>query len=129
MTLRWDFSVVDAYGDAEAIRGALHRHLNVQITATAQKYQHLLERQVEIDREDALISFQSLVAAVEASDHKLYLLIDEYDNFANEVLVSHQQGGQRYDELVGGEGAIKTLFKAIKSAAAGGGLERVFITG
>jgi hypothetical protein len=45
------------------------------------------------------------------------------------VLVSHQQGEGRYQALVGGEGAIKTLFKAVKNAAEGRGLERVFITG
>ncbi len=45
------------------------------------------------------------------------------------MLVSHQQGNQRYDGLVSGEGAIKALFKVVKDAAEGRGLERVFITG
>ncbi|MBK1648153.1 AAA family ATPase [Rhabdochromatium marinum] len=80
-------------------------------------------------QEDAIASFRSLLAAITETPHRLYLLIDEYDNFANEVLVSHQQGEGRYQELVGGEGAIKTLFKAVKDAAEGRGLDRVFITG
>jgi hypothetical protein len=45
------------------------------------------------------------------------------------VLVSQQKGDGLYQELVGGEGAIKTLFKAVKDAAEGRGLDRVFITG
>ena len=38
-------------------------------------------------------------------------------------------GQDRYTELVHGEGILKTLFKAVKSAASGQGLDRVFITG
>ena len=58
----------------------------------------------------------------------IYLLIDEYDNFANEVLMS----GRRqdfYESLLYGEGILKTLFKAVKSGAGEGTIERVFITG
>ena len=80
-------------------------------------------------QDDALASFRSLLAAVGQSPHALYLLIDEYDNFANEVLVSRDRGEDRYNALVGGEGVIKTLFKVVKMAAEGGALERVFITG
>jgi len=38
-------------------------------------------------------------------------------------------GHARYAELVQGEGIFKTVFKAIKTASRGQGLERVFITG
>lgn len=82
-----------------------------------------------IAEEGYLYSFRSLLAAISRTPHRLYLLIDEYDNFANEVLVSRQQGESRYQEMVGGEGAIKTLFKAVKDAAEGRGLDRAFITG
>ncbi len=57
-------------------------------------------------------------------------MIDEYDNFANEVLMSTVRGNlERYEELVKGEGILKSVFKVIKSASRGQGLERVFITG
>ena len=126
--MKWNFSLVDPMGDAEAIRGALHRHINVEIQATVAKYRDQIPGKVDV-QEDAIASFRSLLAAISRTSHRLYLLIDEYDNFANEVLVSHQKGEGRYRELVGGEGAIKTLFKAVKDAAEGRGLDRVFITG
>jgi len=126
--MKWNFSLVDPMGDAEAIRGALHRHINVEIQATVAKYRDRIPGEVEV-QEDAIASFRSLLAAISRTSHRLYLLIDEYDNFANEVLVSHQKGEGRYRELVGGEGAIKTLFKSVKDAAEGRGLDRVFITG
>jgi hypothetical protein len=71
-----------------------------------------------------------LLANVQTTPYPLYLLIDEYDNFANEVLMTEQHGGrERYLELVEGEGLLKTLFKVVKAALEGRGLERVFITG
>ncbi|MGB0389509.1 MAG: AAA family ATPase, partial [Ardenticatenaceae bacterium] len=36
---------------------------------------------------------------------------------------------QRYEELVKGEGLLKTVFNAVKSATSGFGLDRTFITG
>ncbi len=126
--MKWNFSAVDPIGDAKAIRAALYRHINSEIAATLTRYGDQLPGRVEI-QDDALASFRSLLAAVGQSPHSLYLLIDEYDNFANEVLVSRDRGEQRYNELVGGEGVIKTLFKVVKMAAEGGALDRVFITG
>ena len=129
MVMRWNFSVVNPYGNVEAITGALFRHINGEIQATIGKYRHLLSEPVTITPDDGLASFRSLLAAVTHTPYKLYLFIDEYDNFANEVLVSEDRGEARYQDLVGAEGVIKTLFKAIKDAGEGRGLDRVFMTG
>jgi Predicted AAA-ATPase len=54
------------------------------------------------------------------------LLIDEYDNFVNEVMARDVDA---YRALVRADGPFKLLFKSVKSAMEGKGLERVFITG
>ncbi len=69
------------------------------------------------------------MSAIDQTGHKFYLFIDEYDNFANEVLVNRLQEADRYRDLVSGEGILKSLFKAIKSVARGQGLDRVLMTG
>ena len=128
--LKWDFSNVNPHGAPEAVETALHNYLNSRITDFAAYYEERLARPIEIHPTDALASFQSLLTAVRLTPHPLYLLIDEYDNFANEMLTNVAgDGQQRYASLLRGEGMLKTVFKAIKAAAAGGGLERVFITG
>ncbi len=128
--LRWDFSAVNPHGDAAAIERALHDYLNDRITDFAAYYEGHLARPIELAPENALSSFQSLLTAVRLTPHPLYLLIDEYDNFANEILMSALGANQqRYENLLHGTGALKTVFKAIKAAAAGGGLDHVFITG
>ena len=127
--LKLNFSVVDPSGDHEAIRRALFHHINVRIQDAVVRYADWLSHPVCIEPDDAIASLQSLLSAVSQTPHKLYLLIDEYDNFANEVMVSRLHGTNRYQELVEGEGTIKTFFKAVKDGAEGRGIDRVFMTG
>ncbi len=60
------------------------------------------------------------MTAVSQTPHKLYLLIDEYDNFANEVLMADARQAD-YEALLYGEGLLKTVFKAVKAAPGGRG--------
>lgn len=133
LVMRWDFSEVKSYGAIEEIETAFHQHINQWIRNFVDNYHPYfpeLASQVIIAPNNALTSFQSVVAASGRGPHKLYLFIDEYDNFANEVLMgTHGNNQQRYLDLVKGEGMFRTLFKNIKSAASGAGLDRVYMTG
>ena len=59
----------------------------------------------------------------------LYVLIDEYDNFANTVLAHRRQ--EAYESFTHGGGFYRNFFATLKAGAGGegGGLERLFITG
>ena len=54
------------------------------------------------------------------------LLIDEYDNFANEIMMSDEG---TYRRLVHADGPFKRLMKQVKTATEGQGIERLFLTG
>ena len=127
--MRWDFSMVDPGGDLTTIRRSLFNHVNIRIKDAVARYGDWLDGQVDINPDDGLASFQSLLICIARTPHPLYLLVDEYDNFANEVMISPLRGTGRYEELVQGEGIIKTLFKVIKGGASGNGIDRVFLTG
>jgi hypothetical protein len=130
LIMRFDFSTVATYGDVGQIQRALTNHVNNAIKRFIATYQNQLNCKVEINPEDAIASFESAVTAVKQSDYKLYLLIDEYDNFANEILMAHRtEGLRRYEDLVKSEGMFRSLFKAVKAATNGQGLDRIFITG
>ena len=60
---------------------------------------------------------------------KIYLLIDEYDNFANTILTT--AGQEAYHNLTHGEGFFRYFFNLLKGATAGqiSGLTRLYITG
>ncbi len=66
-----------------------------------------------------------------ANDHRipLYVLIDEYDNFANTILAYH--GEEAYQSFTHGGGFYRNFFATLKVGAEQnrGGLERMFITG
>ena len=58
----------------------------------------------------------------------LYVLIDEYDNFANTILAHH--GAAPYRAFTHGGGFYRSFFATLKGGAGrGGGLERLFVTG
>ncbi|TAN50153.1 MAG: AAA family ATPase, partial [Methylococcaceae bacterium] len=124
--MKWDFSLVQSHGDVRDIEKALHQHINDCIQDFAVRYQSLLPIPVNINHDNALSSWRSVQIAVSQSAHKLYLLVDEYDNFANEVMMARKE---HYEALLYGEGLLKTVFKAVKAAAGDQILERVFITG
>ena len=62
-------------------------------------------------------------------DIPLYVLIDEYDNFANTILAS--RGPRAYESFTHGGGFFRSFFSTLKAGAgeSGGGIERLFITG
>lgn len=128
--LQLDFSCVDPTGTVDQIRRALHDHVNTCIDSFVLWYGDNLHEEIRIDRDNALNSLQFAASVARHSGHPLYLLIDEYDNFANEVMMSAQRDSQRrYEALVFEEGPLRTLFKAIKSMAGQGLIDRIFITG
>ncbi len=130
LIMKWDFSVIKTHNAIIDIEHSLNNHINNTIKSFANRYQHLFTYQIEIDSNDAISSFESSLIAIQGSGYKLYLLIDEYDNFANEVMMGNAEiSNSRYDALTSAESSLKTLFKTVKSAASGRGLERVFITG
>ena len=65
----------------------------------------------------------------ELSDINLsyYLLIDEYDNFANNILMHH--GDEVYKELTHSVGFLRTFFAVIKNATETRTIEKMFVTG
>ncbi len=63
-------------------------------------------------------------------DIPLYVLIDEYDNFANTVLAHH--GAEAYHSFTHGGGFFRSFFATLKGGTdrSGGGIDRrLFITG
>ena len=130
VTLRFDFSNVnDALDTLERefetyclieLRGTLERHPDLFPEAARQR---ILAPASIATRLAELFRY--------AGDHDvpLYVIIDEYDNFANTVLAHH--GAEAYEDFTHGGGFYRNFFATLKSGAGrtGGGVERLFITG
>jgi hypothetical protein len=127
--LELDFSCVKVSGNAHDIERALYDHINDCIIDFTVYYESYLKREVRINPDNALSSIKSLITSIRKTDYPIYLLIDEYDNFANEVMMSTRENTNNYEALVYGDGLLKTLFKQIKSSAGKSLFDRTFITG
>jgi hypothetical protein len=126
--MKWDFSLIKAQGEVKEIEAALHQHLNDRIAQFQRYYAKHLTTPIALHPTNAISSWESTLTAISETPHKLYLLIDEYDNFANDVLMTGRKQ-EYYEALLYGEGLLKTVFKAVKAAAGGRGVDRVFIAG
>lgn len=62
----------------------------------------------------------------EETDKKIYLLIDEYDHFANELLAFRID---LFKELVSRSGFVRKFYEVLKTGARDGVIDRMFITG
>jgi len=134
--MRWDFSKinpepppwgvnVDVTSRYERIGNEINGYLNAAIDAFLIDYREVLPEFRRLDG-DPFHNFERLLATIRQTPYRLYLLIDEYDNFAHQALTTD---GGVYQELVKGDGPFKYLFKWVKGLMAGGGLDRLFITG
>jgi len=123
--LQWNFSEVSARGSVDEIARHLHSYLNQQIEDFLVSYDGHLAGTVKIEA-DATGTLRHLLTRIRQTPYKLCLLIDEYDNFVNEIMV---QDAATYRALFEQDGPFKEVFKSVKSGAEGQGLERVFVTG
>jgi len=80
LVMRWDFSKVLPKGSVDEIQRALNSHINNRIRRFYETYKRQLNIPIQV-QEDAFASLEILMTAVAVSGHKLYLFIDEYDNF------------------------------------------------
>ena len=130
VVLRFDFSAVD--DRLETLEREFETYCFIELRAALRRHPDLFP---EAALGDILAppSIANKLAELfrYAGDHDipLYVLIDEYDNFANTVLAQH--GAEAYHDFTHGGGFYRNFFATLKAATArsGGGVERLFIIG
>jgi hypothetical protein len=60
------------------------------------------------------------------ADEKIFLIIDEYDHFTNEIIAFHFDNFQK---IVSRNGIVRKFYEAVKEGTQSGLLDRMFITG
>ena len=94
------------------------------------KNQQRFKSEIGIDVEDKMLSnLQSLINILQQKDELpiLYVIIDEYDDFANQPITTHKDKLHR--QLTSDESFLKTFFKTPKEGRETGTTANVFITG
>ena len=132
LVLRFNFSAINS--KLEDVERSFCEYCCMVMKNFILKYEHLMGSDVwKVVNPDETNPRQMLAALKEYISRtdcpRIYLLIDEYDNFTNTILSSY--GQERYREKTHGEGFIRGFFNNIKDSTsnAGAAVERLFITG
>ena len=129
VVLRFDFSAFD--DTLETLRERFETYCHLELNHALRRNRDLFSQEVK----QHILAPPSIDAKLNelflyAGDHgiPLYVLIDEYDNFANTVLA--HRGAEAYQSFTHGGGFYRNFFAVLKAGSGrSGGLERLFITG
>ena len=128
LILHLNFAMISA--GLDNYKKGLDAHCNNKFNSFCSRYAHLLPPDIKEEmnqKEDAVAQLGFLCDKCAEAGLKIYLFIDEYDHFTNQIL-AHKEHESRYREQTHGEGYLRHFFDTIKGAA-GDSLGRVFVTG
>ena len=123
-----NFAAINA--DLGNYRSALDAHCRLEFTQVCKRYTHLLPPNAVEDllkEEGAVMQLDYLCKICSDANQKIYLFIDEYDHFTNNILTDAARLDE-YRSETHGAGYLRTFFNIIKSGTYSS-IERVFITG
>jgi hypothetical protein len=133
LVLPFNFSAVDPAPDKidasflNHIQGRAHSFVRSYWDYLGKDKDYTLE-QIKASRSGSDI-LSMIVQLCKDSMQKLYIIIDEYDNFANTILTT--SGKDAYHDLTHGEGFFRSFFNILKNGTTGieAPITRLFITG
>ena len=128
LIIHLNFAEVDA--GIDNYKKGMDGHCSIKFNSFCNVYSHLLPTgtKEEMNKRDGAIEQLAYLCQVCAEvNQKIYLFIDEYDNFTNTIL-ANEEHLERYRNQTHGEGYLRRFFNTIKGAA-GSALGRVFVTG
>ena len=127
-----NFSGIKAYSNIQETILSFNRHVNESIEVFLINYekqfnlpQQQIERILEID--DAADQLRRLLTYLSLGKVKFLFLLDEYDNFANNILIDF--GKKKYEDITHGTGFLRNFFAVIKNGTESAKIDRLLITG
>lgn len=117
--------------DSGLVQEELRNSFNFKVRSSAKeflfKYANLLgEAKLPFEEISAEMVVEHISMLSKISNKQVFVLIDEYDNFANELITGGKQN--TYSSILHGEGFVKVFYKALKDATMDN-FTRIFMTG
>ncbi len=130
MILKFNFSQVSP--DPDEVEESFHGHAGNCFFFFGKKYREFLDDdyfKMMAEHRKAHQKLEFLLNYAGLKGLKVYVLIDEYDNFTNTILTT--AGQEKYYELTHGAGFFRFFFNILKGGAdqTDSGISRMFITG
>ena len=130
--LKFNFSGVASHGTVEDIENSFNLRIFNDLEFFYVKYPEITGGIEVFQKEfNGIINAGDLLGKCinKMAEKKVryYLLIDEYDNFANNILAEH--GKDKYQRLTHGDGFLRNFFTVIKAGTDTRTVERMFAAG
>ena len=129
MILKLNFSPIDP--DKSEVQKSFDTYIKGEIVAFANKYKDLLPQgtlEQILQTSNSNDAFSQLIRSVYFCKHRIYVIIDEYDNFANTMLADSDEN---YRDLTHGDGFFRLFFNNLKFATTANeaAVARIMISG
>ena len=121
--LRFNFSGIDTSSEEATIRG-----FKKEVASSIEVFIHRYDLDFYVNKEDEAENIlDNLIKAfyVQKAQEKIYVIIDEYDHFANELLGFYPE---RFRTLVSKNGKVRKWYEILKKGTETV-VDRIFITG
>jgi Predicted AAA-ATPase/PD-(D/E)XK nuclease superfamily len=130
LILQFDFSGIET-NQLKEVFNAFLKKINSGIKDFTTRYPSLLNETERLSIQNqstpasTLIEFFDIFKS-KKSPHAIYVLIDEYDQFTNELLSFHFA---EFKEIVSKNGYVRKFYEVLKSETNSGNIARIFLTG
>ena len=130
LALYFDFSAVSK--EPGRVQDDFNAYAGLCCDTFARKYAGILPGGMSdriLAASNVAMKLNEIFLGMRDGERKLYVFIDEYDNFTNTILA--ESGLNAYNELCHGDGFVKQFFTILKTATGGTNapVTRLFITG
>ena len=128
LVLRLDFSVVEVKPHLDLLEAAFNRTCQNAFRVFAAANREHADFGPAVEASSATDGLQRILSIIRSSRvPSLHIIIDEYDNFTNQLLTARQDN--LYRDLTTGDSFLRTFYKVIKAGVGDGSVARVFVTG
>lgn len=127
--LKMDFSGIETSTPEKAYQGFLTKiqyYGRVFLDKYCPNHTQEQERVLAVKTPDAALTEVFKIYQSINQNTKIYLIIDEYDHFTNEILI---QNLNQFKDAVTKNGYVRKFYETVKTATQQGIIDRVFITG
>jgi len=112
-TMRFNFSVIRVTDDLKDIERAFNLECANSIESFMVSYASYLP-DLSLESKVASENLNKILSYIKNNKlPQLYIIIDEYDNFSNQLILSHND--HLYQDLTTGDSFFRTFFKVIKA--------------
>jgi Predicted AAA-ATPase/PD-(D/E)XK nuclease superfamily len=134
MVMRFNFSQITTSTNHEQMQEEFHNYCQTMIEEFLQRYEsYFAEKDYPISKFDLTRSSHLILNKIGTLSQslnlpKIYVIIDEYDNFTNHLVLNYRD--DLYREITKSQDSyFKVFFKTIKALMESGAIGRVFFTG